>query len=132
MPNILAYYSDPTKINDLQVSTNGVFSFEEEFPHYSPSVFPTNAATYNSYVIAPYWVDNDARLNGQVSWEMYETGESSATDDVIDRVNTFINMNTNETGFIGNFMFVGFWEEMHPYPAGQSPIHTEAYLNYVS
>lgn len=64
---------------------------------------------------------------------MYEAGESSATDNIIDRVNLFINRNTNETDFAGDFVFVGFWEEMHPYPAGvNNSILAEEYLNYVS
>lgn len=85
-----------------------------------------------SYVLAPYGTDNDARLNGHVSWEMYEIGDSSHTDHIIDRVNNFINMNTNETDFVGNFTFVGFWEKMHPFPAGDSPEQAEEYLDHVS
>ena len=115
------------------MSTNGVVSFGIEFPHFSASLFPTeSAATYYDFAVAPYWSDNDARLNGQVSWEMYRTGDSSATDDIIQDVNAFINLNTNETNFAGNFIFVGFWEEMHPYPAGASPIQAAPYLNSVS
>ena len=116
----------------LQMSTNGVISFGVEFSHFFPSLFPTESAvTYYDFAVAPYWTDNDARLNGRVSWEMYSTGDSAVTDDIIDDVNTFINTNTNETDFVGNFLFVGFWEEMHPYPAGASSIQAEPYLNHV-
>ena len=112
---------------------NGIISFGIEFPHFSAALFPTeSAATYYDYAVAPYWADNDARLNGRVSWEMYSTGDSSVTDDIIDRINQFINTNTNETNFAGTFVFVGFWEEMHPYPAGAGSIQAQPYLNHVS
>ena len=117
----------------LQMSTNGILSFGVEFPHFSAALFPTeSAATYFDFAVAPYWTDNDARLNGRVSWEMYSTGDSTLTDDIIDNVNTFINTNTNETDFVGNFVFVGSWSEMHPYPAGASPALAEPYLDNVS
>ena len=116
-----------------QVATNGIISFGLEFPHFSASLFPTeSAATYYDYAVAPYWADNDARLNGQVSWEMYSTGEGPATDTIIQTINDFINDNTNETNFAGTFVFVGFWEEMHPYPAGASATQAQPYLNHVS
>ena len=108
-------------------------SFGIEFPHFSAALFPTeSAATYFDFAVAPYWADNDARLNGLVSWEMYSIGDGAAADDIIQRVNDFINANTVETDFEGNFIFVGFWEEMHPYPAGASPIQAEPYLDSVS
>ena len=108
-------------------------SFGIEFPHFSAALFPTeSAATYFDFAVAPYWADNDARLNGLVSWEMYRTGDDAAADDIIQTVNDFINANTVETDFEGNFIFVGFWEEMHPYPAGASPIQAEPYLDSVS
>ena len=108
-------------------------SFGIEFPHFSAALFPTeSAATYFDFAVAPYWADNDARLNGLVSWEMYRTGDDAAADGIIQTVNDFINANTVETDFEGNFIFVGFWEEMHPYPAGASPIQAEPYLDSVS
>ena len=63
---------------------------------------------------------------------MYSTGDRADTDDIIQTVNDFINVNTNETNFAGNFVFVGFWEEMHPYPAGASDTQAAPYLNHVS
>ena len=81
--------------------------------------------------MAPYWSDNDARLNGLVSWEMYTLGESTQTNDIIGRVNDFINLNEDED-FAGNFVFVGTWSEMHPYPAGASEFQAAPYLNNVS
>lgn len=104
-----------------------------EFPTFSPALFPTGSIeTYYDYAAAAYWADNDARLNGQVSWEMYSTGDSTATDDIIQNVNTFIRDNTDDTTFTGTFMFVGFWEGMHPYPAGSDSSLATPYLESVS
>ena len=117
----------------MQMATNGIISFGIEFPHFSAALFPTeNAETYFDFAVAPYWTDNDARLYGQVSWEMYSTGDRADTDNIIQTVNDFINVNTNETNFAGNFIFVGNWKEMHPYPAGASEFQAAPYLNMVS
>ena len=116
-----------------QFSINGVLSFGVEFSHFSASLFPTDSAeSYFDFVLAPYWADQDTRLNGRVSWESYTVGDSAETDIIIADVNTFVNMNTNETDFSGNFVLVGFWEEMHPYPAGANQVQAEPYLDSVS
>ncbi|CAI8033001.1 Low-density lipoprotein receptor-related protein 6, partial [Geodia barretti] len=116
--------------NSVYMSTNGIISFGVEFPHFSPSYFPTvSASTYFDYAVAPYWADHDARLHGTVSWEQYSTEESTETDDIIARVNEFINTNTEETNFAGNFVFVGNWREMHPYPAGASQLQAAPFLD---
>lgn len=115
------------------MSTNGILSFGVEFPHFLPSLFPTeSAATYYDFAIAPYWADHDARLHGTVSWESYSTGDNAATDDIIARVNEFVNTNTDEVDFTGNFVFVGNWREMHPYPAGAGPVQAQPFLDMVS
>ena len=114
------------------MATNGLISFGLEFPTFAPSLFPTDdAEVYYDYVTAPYWADNDARLNGRVSWEMYSTGDSPATDDIIGSVNDFLSTNGYGDDFVGTFMFVGFWEGMHPYPAGSDPTLAAPYLNSV-
>ena len=114
------------------MATNGLVSFGLEFPTFAPALFPTDSIeTYHDYVTAPYWADNDARLNGRVSWEMYSTGDSDTTDDIIQSVNEFIRVNENDDNFDGTFLFVGFWEGMHPYPAGADPALATPYLNNV-
>lgn len=114
------------------MATNGLISFGLEFPHYAAALFPGDSIdTYYDYATAPYWADSDARLNGRVSWEMYSTGDSNATDENIDSVNDFIHVNEHDTNFKGTFMFVGFWEGMHPYPAGSDPALATPYLTSV-
>ena len=116
------------------MATNGIISFGVEFPHFSASLFPTESvATYFDFAVAPYWADHDARLHGAVSWEMYSTGDNSETNAIIGNINTFVNENApNGTGFVGNFVFVGNWREMHPYPAGASETQAEPFLTMVS
>ena len=112
-----------------QVSTNGVLDFGGPFQHYSPSLFPTTAYDIMyRHVVAPYWSDNDARLNGLVSWEMYSVGDGLS---IIDRINSFINTETNDTNFMGSFVFVATWSEMHPFPAGVNLTYAEPYLSMV-
>ena len=84
----------------------------------------------HDHVVAVYWADNDARLNGRVSWEMYTTGASPTSDGIITKVNGFI---ARQSGvyFNGRFMFVVTWKEMHPYPAGDDLGEAEPYLNMV-
>ncbi|CAI8045944.1 hypothetical protein GBAR_LOCUS25393 [Geodia barretti] len=46
---------------------------------------------------------------------MYSTGDSPGSDEIIDRINFFISMNSNSSTFSGRFVFIGTWSEMHPY-----------------
>ena len=75
-------------------------------------------------IVAVYWVDNE-RLNGNVSWEMYSIGYSSQSNNIINRVKSFIRTNSNSPNFGGNFVFVANWSEMHQYPAGDSAVVCE-------
>ena len=109
-----------------------MLGFGGSFEHLPPSLFPTTEYDIiYRHVVAPYWSDNDARLNGLVSWEMYSVGDGLSTDAIIDRINSFINTETNNTNFMGSFVFVATWSEMHPYPAGQDLIYAEPYLSMV-
>ena len=114
------------------MSTNGVISFGSSFPYSAPFLFPSYYSSIHfHYAIAPYWSDNDARLNGLVSYQTYSVGESSDSDNTINLVNRFIEMNTSSTNFNGSFMLVVTWSEMHPYPAGESGVAAEPYFNMV-
>ena len=105
----------------MQVGTNGIVSFGSPFMNFEAYLFPhTNGSNiYDSYIVAPYWTDNDARRNGRVTWEIYSTSDGLVkSTEIIRRVRHFIRLNTNNRGFNGNFVFVANWSEMHPYPAG--------------
>ena len=81
-----------------QVGTNGIISFGAEFPHWNAMLFPTNINTnLSAYVVAPYWADADARLGGEIRYEVFERGcdDTNVSNLLLDRVGNFI---TNETG----------------------------------
>ena len=86
-----------------QIGTNGIVAFREEFPHYRAVLFPTNFSG-PAYVVAPYWADADARLGGQIRYEIFYRECNATSNRLLDRVGTFI---TNETGV----KFTG-WVEM--------------------
>ena len=61
-------------------------------------VFPTDINTIvSAYVVAPYWADADARLDGEIRYEVFEKGcdDTSVSNLLLDTVGNFI---TNETG----------------------------------
>ena len=104
----------------IQVSTEGVISFGEEFPYSEPAEFPTQVAnTRFKYIVAPYWSNIDTRLDGQVWYETHQSGSSAVSNQVLNRVGAFI---TNQTGvdFTGNWMLVAMWDSVHPFPHGAS------------
>ena len=101
----------------MQVSTNGVISFGLPFFYFNAFLFYMNM---QHHVVAPYWIDNDARLNGIVSWQMHNSGDSILSDDIIYRVSNFIRMNTNSTNFSGRFVFIGNWSEWQIHNSGDS------------
>ena len=101
----------------MQVSTNGVISFGLPFSDYRAILFHMNM---QHHVVAPYWIDNDASLNGIVSWQIHNSGDSILSDDIIYRVSNFIRMNTNSTNFNGKYVFIGNWSEMNKYPAASN------------
>jgi len=114
-----------------QVGTNGVISFGAEFPHWNAMLFPTNINTnLSAYVVAPYWADADARLGGEIRYEVFERGcdDTNVSNLLLDRVGNFI---TNETGvqFTGTLMMTVMWDEVHPWPHGTGLY--DAYVNSV-
>lgn len=98
----------------------GVISFGEEFAYEAPGEFPTeSASTYYKYIVAPYWSNTDTRMDGQVWYQIYQSGGGGMSDTLLNTVGTFI---VNQTGvdFVGNWMLVAKWEGVHPFPHGRS------------
>lgn len=56
--------------------------------------FPTNFGSA-AYVVAPYWADADARLEGEIRYEIFYRDCNTTSNRLLDRVGTFI---MNETG----------------------------------
>ena len=86
-----------------------------EYSHFNPVHFPSTVPDiYWGFTAAPLWSDIDLRLAGNVSWEIHTRQQS---EDMMNLVTDFIQMNINST-FTGQWMIVGFWENVHPFPHG--------------
>ena len=55
----------------MQISNNGLISFQVPFPRYTPHPFPTQVA-----IIAPFWADVDTRLNDEIPLSSAPTNET--------------------------------------------------------
>ena len=96
----------PSLRDVVQISVNGVVSFGEQFPFYSPELFPgTTASVYFGYLVAPYWVDGDLRRGGNITWEILSSGGSEEADEYLSLVSQFIEGQMN-TSFVGSWMMM--------------------------
>ena len=107
------------------MSTNGAISFGTGWLFWNPQPFPTTAFfTRNSYVVAPFWSDNDIRINGSIRYEVHSrvAGPNTTSARLLDQVSSFIINQRNLTAgsFQGQWMLVAEWNEVHPYPHGDS------------
>ena len=90
-----------------QISINGLISFDRPIYSYYNRPFPSFLA--NFYVIAPFWDDINTSSGGTISYETYEQGSEVMSD-----VSYYV---SNRIGrdFVGYWMIVIFWDEVHPY-----------------
>ena len=105
----------------MQVGTNGIFSFGSPFSENSPAEFPTSqASTFYSYIVAPFWSNIDTRLNGSVHWQVYSSDVQSENMK-ISQVAEFVNMEQGQESIVNaNWMLVATWVDVHPFPHGAS------------
>ena len=94
-----------------------MISFSKPFHKWYPSPFPGHYYQRRFYVVAPYWADHDIRKSGEVYYETFEKGKSKTDDVVLDEVNRYVSLNT-EQYFTGTFMILAEWQNVHPYPHG--------------
>ena len=91
----------------MQVSSNGLLSFNRSTNFFNPVLFP-NSTSY-SYIVAPFWADHDPRPAGQISYAVYSTNS-----EVLSTVNRFIRQQTG-TNFEGSWMLVAYWDNIPEY-----------------
>ena len=103
-----------------------MISFSRPFYYWHPSPFPGYHYLRNFYVVAPYWTDHDIRSDGEVYYEVLEKGYSK-NNKVLNRVNQYIKLTTG-SDFIGTFMILAEWHNVHPYPYG--PNYFQEYYRY--
>ncbi len=94
-----------------------------------PNDFPTRSIwTRQRNVIAPFWSDNDIRLEGVVRYTSYcnisnhpECNHNTDTyQPLLDVVNRYIQNDVVAEGnfFVGNWMLIAQWDHVHPSPHG--------------
>ena len=104
----------------FQVGVNGIISFDRPFAEDSSVNFPSmDGNVHFSYLVAPYWSDIDTRRSGTVHYEYYNRGNSTASDQQLDMVRDFIRKE-RDPSFEGEWMLLAAWENVHPYPHGES------------
>ena len=62
--------------------------------------------------MAPYWSDNDIRDEGDVCYEVH-----NEDSDLMRTISKFISYKSGNT-FVGNWMLLAEWNDVHPYPHG--------------
>ncbi len=100
-----------------QVCTNGIISFGRAATQYSPQ--PLREDRDDNFLIAPFWADGDARLEGQVSYEVH-----AGSDDLVQKVSTFISTRKGKN-FVGTRMLLAEWKGIHPHPHGDGTDDSE-------
>ena len=81
---------------------NGLIYIDKRTGECCPMRFENIPARTTPF-IAPYWIDNDPSLRGNVSYEVHTTGSP-----LLNQVNDYISSNQNAQ-FRGTWMMVAFW-----------------------
>ena len=81
-------------------------------------------------MVAPFWADADTRLEGAIYYETHLAGSSNVSDDRLNRVSTFIQVELG-VSFNGTMMLLVTWDGVHPFPHGTGNT-ADPYLQSVS
>ena len=96
----------------FQVSSDGLISFGKPVVYSYPAKFPSNyAGIRNAYLVAPFWIFNDIRRAGSVSYVTIH--DKNALQLVSKYISTYYN-----TSFSAKWMLAVQWKGIHPYPHG--------------
>lgn len=101
----------------LQVSSNGLLSFNRSISFFNPVLFP-NSSSY-SYLVAPFWADHDPRPAGKISYDVYGTNSA-----IVSAVNRFIRQQMG-TDFEGSWMLVVKWDDVPEYRSDADKVSIE-------
>ena len=116
----------------IQVSENGVISFDRKWMFDKPQLFPTNKWFLQSRdVIAPFWSDNDIRKAGTVRYVLIEKGKDPMGDSLLEEADLVVS-NVHKTNFTGQTMLIAQWDHVHPYPHGSPNASVDSALSLVS
>ena len=93
----------------MQISSNGLMSFNRSVNFFNPVLFP-NSISYQ-YLVAPFWADHDPRPSGKISYETFANNS-----EIVSVVSRFIRQQTG-VNFDGSWMLLVNWEEVAEYRA---------------
>ena len=102
-----------------------MISFESSFSNAYPENFPTSGYDAgDSFVVAPFWSDNDIRRSGTVRYINFSSDTSNVENEgrrLMDEVNAYIQAQQGERGerFEGNWLLAAHWDHVHPSPHGE-------------
>lgn len=118
----------------LQVNINGMITFGDIWPYWSPILFPVPSYYWQGRipsVIAPFWNNVDIQREGSVLYKIYSVGANSKSDKLLDRVSRFVSAKDERAfNFSGTWMLVVDWNSVPPY--SQSSYHYYFYYYYYS
>ena len=86
----------------MQISTNGVISFQSEFTNFLISSFPSSSVP----LIAPLWADFDFRSRGNVFYRIAEDETS-----LVRARETIVRANANFTKYYPSLCVIVTWSE---------------------
>ena len=89
----------------LQVSSNGVLSFNRSFTSPSAGAFPTTDAD-GDVLIAPFWTDIDLNVAGGRVYYRFST-DPSLLSEIGFNISTIF-----ETAFAANLLFIATWDRV--------------------
>ena len=89
----------------LQVTTNGRITIGEPAIQCCPVRFEDIHVGATAF-IAPYWIDNNPSIRGNVSYSVF-----SQDSELLLTVSNFI-AKSQQTSFIGTWMLVAFWRDV--------------------
>lgn len=107
-----------------QVASNGIISFGSAFTNFDATLFPNpnNQGIFNSFIVAPYWSDIDARVFGEIWYETHVVGQSTVSNSLLDRVSSLVRSEQNHPTFQGTWMLVATWNDTVQFGASSEQV----------
>ena len=95
----------------LQVSSNGILSFDEQFSEYASQLFPLYFESRSVPIIAPFWTDINIEDGGSIYYR--QTTEA----DLIRRAQNLTRRGFPQTAqdFTPTHLFIATWDRVAPF-----------------
>ena len=102
-------------------------SFGSVFTNFDAVLFPSSeeSSVFNSFMVAPYWSDIDARTFGEIWYETHVAGQSTNSDMLLDRVSNLVRSEQGHPFFQGTWMVVATWNDTVQFGASGEQVSLE-------